>query len=74
MLGDLLVASSRVAGIERIRFTTSHPAQMTEDLIDAMHEARPILCNYLHLPVQSGSTSVLHVSSPESRISRRCSR
>src|SRR5262245_22013854 len=58
-LGDLLVATARIDGVERIRFTTSHPAQMTERLMDQMAEARPKLCAYLHLPVQSGSTEVL---------------
>ena len=58
-LGDLLVAASRVDGIDRLRFTTSHPAQMTDALLDAMAEASPIVCPYLHLPVQSGSTEVL---------------
>ena len=58
-LGDLLLAAAEVEGIERMRFTTSHPAQMTERLIHAMAAARPKLCPYLHLPVQSGSTPVL---------------
>ena len=58
-LGDLLVATSAQDGIERIRFTTSHPAQMTDALMDAMASARPKLCSYLHLPVQSGSSDVL---------------
>jgi tRNA-2-methylthio-N6-dimethylallyladenosine synthase len=58
-LGDLLVATSKIDGIERIRFTTSHPSQMTDSLMDAMAAARPKLCSYLHLPVQSGSTDVL---------------
>jgi tRNA-2-methylthio-N6-dimethylallyladenosine synthase len=58
-LGDLLVAAAAVPGIERIRFTTSHPAQMTDRLIERMAEARPKLCPYLHLPVQSGSSRVL---------------
>jgi len=58
-LGDLLVAASRVDGIARLRFTTSHPAQMTDRLLDRMAEARPKLCPYLHLPVQSGSSRVL---------------
>ena len=58
-LGDLLVATSAQGGIERIRFTTSHPAQMTDALMDAMAAARPKLCSYLHLPVQSGSSAVL---------------
>jgi tRNA-2-methylthio-N6-dimethylallyladenosine synthase len=58
-LADLLRAASEIDGIERIRFTTSHPAQMAPALIDAMAEARPIVCPYLHLPAQSGSSSVL---------------
>ena len=58
-LGDLLLATVEVDGIDRIRFTTSHPAQMTERLMDAMAAARPKLCSYLHLPVQSGSSKVL---------------
>ena len=58
-LADLLVAASKIDGVERIRFTTSHPAQITERLMDAMAAARPKLCAYLHLPVQSGSTAVL---------------
>ncbi len=60
MLGSLLVATADVDGIDRIRFTTSHPAQMTGDLLDAMAAARPKLCPFLHLPVQSGSSAVLH--------------
>jgi tRNA-2-methylthio-N6-dimethylallyladenosine synthase len=58
-LGDLLRATARIDGIERIRFTTSHPAQMTDALMDAMAASRPKLCSYLHLPVQSGSSAVL---------------
>lgn len=57
-LPRLLHAVEEVDGIERIRFTTSHPAQMTEDLMDAMADA-PKVCPYLHLPVQSGSSTVL---------------
>ncbi len=58
-LSDLILEASRVDGVERIRFTTSHPAQMTDRLMDAMAEAAPKLCPYLHLPVQSGSSAVL---------------
>ena len=58
-LGDLLEATARVDRIRRIRFTTSHPAQMTDELMDSMAAARPRVCPYLHLPVQSGSTRVL---------------
>jgi tRNA-2-methylthio-N6-dimethylallyladenosine synthase len=58
-LANLLLAAAEVEGLRRIRFTTSHPAQMTESLMDAMVEAGPVVCPYLHLPVQSGSSAVL---------------
>jgi len=47
-----------IEGIERIRFTTSHPVEFSSSLIDAFGEI-PQLANYLHLPVQSGSDRVL---------------
>jgi tRNA-2-methylthio-N6-dimethylallyladenosine synthase len=59
MLGDLLRAAAQIPGIDRIRFVTSHPAQMTSTLMDAMAAASPRVCPYLHLPVQSGSSGVL---------------
>jgi len=58
-LAELLRAASEVDGVRRIRFTTSHPAQMTEPLMDAMVAGRPKVCPYLHLPAQSGSSRVL---------------
>jgi len=58
-LADLLRASAEIEGLRRIRFTTSHPAQMTDALMDAMAAAGPTVCPYLHLPVQSGSSTVL---------------
>ncbi|WP_051361950.1 tRNA (N6-isopentenyl adenosine(37)-C2)-methylthiotransferase MiaB [Solimonas soli] len=45
-------------GLERIRYTTSHPAEFTDALIDAFAE-QPKLASYLHLPVQSGSDRIL---------------
>jgi tRNA-2-methylthio-N6-dimethylallyladenosine synthase len=58
-LADLLRAAAGIDGLRRVRFTTSHPAQMTDALIEAMADARPPVCPYLHLPVQSGSSEVL---------------
>ncbi|HUE44714.1 MAG TPA: tRNA (N6-isopentenyl adenosine(37)-C2)-methylthiotransferase MiaB [Aestuariivirgaceae bacterium] len=57
-LGRLLEHLSQIEGIERLRYTTSHPRDMDENLI-AVHEANPKVMPYLHLPVQSGSDRVL---------------
>ena len=58
-LSDLIDRVSRVDGIKRIRFTTSHPLQFTDDLINTFEN--PKLANYLHLPVQSGSNKILQL-------------
>jgi tRNA-2-methylthio-N6-dimethylallyladenosine synthase len=55
---DLIRALAGIDGLERIRYTTSHPADMTEDLI-AAHAEVDKLMPYLHLPVQSGSNRIL---------------
>ena len=55
---DLLAAVARVDRTIRIRFTTSHPQDMSEKLIRTIAE-NPNICNYIHLPVQSGSDRVL---------------
>jgi tRNA-2-methylthio-N6-dimethylallyladenosine synthase len=55
---ELLLAVAEVRGIRRVRFTTSHPQDFTQDIVDAI-DAQPKLCNHVHLPVQSGSTRVL---------------
>ncbi len=54
----LLRAVGEVDGICRVRFTTSHPRDFVKDIIDAIDD-NPVLCNHVHLPVQSGSSSVL---------------
>ncbi len=55
---ELIRMVDKIDGIERIRFMTSHPKDLSDDLIDAMAECKKV-CNYLHLPVQSGSTKLL---------------
>jgi tRNA-2-methylthio-N6-dimethylallyladenosine synthase len=55
---DLLLAVADVQGIQRVRFTTSHPRDFTPDIVEAI-EVQPKVCNHVHLPVQSGSTRVL---------------
>ena len=57
-LDKLIREIARIDGLERIRYTTSHPADMTEALIAAHGEVDKLM-PYLHLPVQSGSDSVL---------------
>jgi tRNA-2-methylthio-N6-dimethylallyladenosine synthase len=57
-LGDLIRALAKIDGLERIRYTTSHPADMTDELIAAHGEVEKLM-PYLHLPVQSGSNRVL---------------
>ncbi len=57
-LARLITYLSRIDGIERLRFTTSHPRDMSDDLIEA-HAENPKLMPYLHLPIQSGSDRVL---------------
>ena len=54
----LLHYVAAVDGIDRLRFTTSHPAEFTDDIIEAFAEI-PELVNHLHLPVQSGNDNVL---------------
>lgn len=55
---DLVSALAEIEGVERLRYTTSHPVEMTDALI-AMHGSLPKLMPYLHLPVQSGSDRIL---------------
>ncbi|NRB34687.1 MAG: tRNA (N6-isopentenyl adenosine(37)-C2)-methylthiotransferase MiaB [Rhodobacteraceae bacterium] len=57
-LAQLIWALDKVDGLERIRFTTSHPNDMSDDLIEA-HGTCAKLMPYLHLPVQSGSDKIL---------------
>jgi tRNA-2-methylthio-N6-dimethylallyladenosine synthase len=56
--GKLLRAAGQITGLERIRFTSPHPAAFTDDVIDAMAET-PAVMPQLHMPLQSGSDRVL---------------
>ncbi len=57
---DLLSAAARVDRSMRIRFTTSHPLDLSDKLLYTIAE-HPNLCNYIHLPVQSGSNRILEL-------------
>lgn len=57
-LADLIDRMAQIEGLQRIRYTTSHPNDMRDDLI-AIHGSEPKLMPYLHLPIQSGSDAIL---------------
>jgi tRNA-2-methylthio-N6-dimethylallyladenosine synthase len=57
-LGLLIRTIAGIEGIDRIRFTTSHPLEFSDSLVEAYRDV-PQLANYLHLPVQSGSDRIL---------------
>jgi tRNA-2-methylthio-N6-dimethylallyladenosine synthase len=57
-LADLIRALAQIDGLERIRYTTSHPMDMNDDLVAAHNEVDKLM-PYLHLPVQSGSNRIL---------------
>lgn len=55
---NLLRDVNKIEGIERIRFVTSHPKDLSQDLIDAMAECEKV-CEHIHLPLQAGSDRIL---------------
>jgi len=57
---ELLREVEKIEGIERIRFMTSHPKDLSDELIQVMKESKKI-CRHLHLPLQSGSSRILKV-------------
>lgn len=56
----LLEQAAQIEGVERIRFMTSHPKDLSDELIQVM-AAYPKICNHLHLPLQSGSSRILKI-------------
>src|SRR5437588_11035707 len=61
---ELLYAIGEIAGVRRVRFTTSHPRHFSKDIVDAIASS-PRLCDHIHLPVQSGSSRVLKAMNRE---------
>lgn len=55
---ELLKEIEQIDGLERIRFMTSHPKDLSDDLIEVMANSKKI-CPHLHLPLQSGSSRIL---------------
>ncbi|MCC7174717.1 MAG: tRNA (N6-isopentenyl adenosine(37)-C2)-methylthiotransferase MiaB [Bryobacterales bacterium] len=54
----LLASVALISGLRRVRFATSHPRDFSRSIVDVI-DAHPVLCDHVHLPVQSGSTAVL---------------
>ena len=59
-LSDLIIEIEKLAGIKRIRYTTSHPKDMTDDLIEVYKHSKKLM-SLVHLPVQSGSNKILEL-------------
>ncbi|WP_454560782.1 tRNA (N6-isopentenyl adenosine(37)-C2)-methylthiotransferase MiaB [Mycobacterium haemophilum] len=66
---ELLRACGRIDGLERVRFTSPHPAEFTDDVIEAMAQT-PNVCPALHMPLQSGSDRVLRAMRRSYRVER----
>jgi tRNA-2-methylthio-N6-dimethylallyladenosine synthase len=64
---ELLARVGEVRGLKRVRFTTSHPRDFIRPIVDAI-ESNPVLCDHVHLPVQSGSDRVLAAMQREYRL------
>lgn len=58
VFSDLLLASAEIKGIERVRFTSPHPKDFPESLLEAI-ASHPKICKHIHLPLQSGSDRIL---------------
>jgi tRNA-2-methylthio-N6-dimethylallyladenosine synthase len=56
---DLLEKLAQETAVERIRFTTSHPKDFDQKLVDVMFRNQPKVCEYIHLPFQSGNSEIL---------------
>ena len=57
-LAELLARLDRIAGLARVRFVTSHPKDMSREILEAVRDL-PTVCEHLHMPAQSGSDRVL---------------
>lgn len=70
-LAELIKRAADIEGLERIRYTTSYPRDITDELI-AVHGTVPQLMPYLHLPVQSGSDRILQLMNRKHSVERYC--
>ena len=66
-LSDLIMSLDKINGIERIRYTTSHPRDMTKDLLDCYKDAKKLM-PFVHLPIQSGSNKILKLMNRKHKV------
>ena len=67
-LSDIILEIEKLSGIKRIRYTTSHPKDMTDDLIEVYNHSKKLM-SLVHLPVQSGSDKILNLMNRKHTIS-----
>ena len=66
-LSDLIISLEKINGIERIRYTTSHPRDMTKDLLDCYKVSKKLM-PFVHLPIQSGSNKILKLMNRKHKV------
>ncbi len=66
-LSDLIMSLEKIDGIERIRYTTSHPRDMTKDLLDCYKVSKKLM-PFVHLPIQSGSDKILKLMNRKHKV------
>ena len=66
-LSDLIMSLEKINGVERIRYTTSHPRDMTKDLLDCYKNSKKLM-PFVHLPIQSGSDKILKLMNRKHKV------
>ena len=66
-LSNLIMSLEKITGLDRIRYTTSHPRDMTDDLIECYSKSKKLM-PFVHLPIQSGSNKILKLMNRKHRV------
>ena len=66
-LSNLIMSLEKISGLDRIRYTTSHPKDMTDDLIECYSKSKKLM-PFVHLPIQSGSNKILKLMNRKHRV------
>ena len=66
-LSDLIMSLEKINDIERIRYTTSHPSDMTKDLLECYRDSKKLM-PFVHLPIQSGSNKILKLMNRKHKV------